>query len=123
MCVSWTSMCSSWTAFTATTTSRMPTTTNGVRTVSAWVRDANGNTSPAGTDTIGLDMTKPTNAAGPPLLVTLEGLITSRPSGEFGRGSERTVVVERFVGVHPGKGCPPVPRSPAAAAPAMGRPR
>jgi hypothetical protein len=34
-----------------------------------------------------------------------------------------TKVVERFVGVHPGKGCPPVPRSPAAAAPAMGRPR
>ena len=66
---------------------------------------------------------RPANAAGAPLLVTLEGLITSRPSAEFGRGPERTVVVERFVGVHPGQGCPPVPGSPTAAAPAMGRPR
>ena len=52
---------------------------------------------------------RPANAAGAPLLVTLEGLITSRPSAESARGPERTVVVERFVGVHPGQGCPPAP--------------
>jgi copper homeostasis protein (lipoprotein) len=52
---------------------------------------------------------RPANAPGAPLLVTLEGLITSRPSAESGRGPERTVVVERFVRVHPGQGCPPVP--------------
>jgi copper homeostasis protein (lipoprotein) len=52
---------------------------------------------------------RPANGAGAPLLVTLEGLITSRPSAEVGRGPERTVVVKRFVGVHPGQGCPPVP--------------
>ncbi len=50
----------------------------------------------------------PAGAAGEPLLVNLEGLIAQRPSAEPGRGPERTLVVERFVGVHPGKGCPPV---------------
>jgi uncharacterized lipoprotein YbaY/heat shock protein HslJ len=49
---------------------------------------------------------RPSAGAGRPLLVNLEGLIASRPSAEPGRGSQRTVVVERFVGVHPGKGCP-----------------
>jgi hypothetical protein len=63
MCVSWTSLCSSWTAYSATATSRIPTNASGTRTVSVWVRDANGNTSPPGTDTIGLDTTRPTNAA------------------------------------------------------------
>lgn len=48
----------------------------------------------------------PEGAAGKPLLVNLEGLITSRPSMETGRPPQRTLVVERFVGVHPGKGCP-----------------
>lgn len=47
----------------------------------------------------------PAGAAGRPLLVNLEGLIANRPSAEPGRGPERTLVVERFVGVHPGKGC------------------
>lgn len=48
----------------------------------------------------------PAGAAGTPLLVNLEGLITSRPSAEPGRPPQRTLVVERFVGVHPGQGCP-----------------
>ena len=41
-----------------------------------------------------------------PLLVNLEGLITNRPSAEPGQPPQRTLVVERFVGVHPGRGCP-----------------
>ena len=49
---------------------------------------------------------QPLGAAGQPMLVNLEGLITSRHSAEPGSGPERTLVVERFVGVHPGKGCP-----------------
>jgi uncharacterized lipoprotein YbaY len=44
--------------------------------------------------------------AGQPLLADLEGLITMRPSAEPGRPPQRTLVVERFLGVHPGKGCP-----------------
>ncbi len=48
----------------------------------------------------------PAGAAGKPTLVNLEGVITSRPSMEPGRPPQRTLVVERFVGVHPGKGCP-----------------
>jgi len=48
----------------------------------------------------------PAGAAGTSLLVNLEGLISSRPSMETGRPPLRTLVVERFVGVHPGKGCP-----------------
>lgn len=48
----------------------------------------------------------PAGAAGKPTLVNLEGLITSRPSMETGRPPQRTLVVERFVGVHSGKGCP-----------------
>ncbi|QVL53050.1 MAG: META domain-containing protein [Cyanobium sp. M30B3] len=49
---------------------------------------------------------RPAHAPGQPLLVNLEGLITSRPSAEPGRGPLRTLVVERFVGVHPGRSCP-----------------
>jgi uncharacterized lipoprotein NlpE involved in copper resistance len=49
---------------------------------------------------------RPGAAAGSPLLVNLEGLITTRPSAEPGRPPVRTLVVKRFVGVHPGKGCP-----------------
>ena len=48
----------------------------------------------------------PTGAAGKPMLVNLEGLITSRPSMEDGSPPQRTLVVERFVGMHPGQGCP-----------------
>jgi len=48
----------------------------------------------------------PAGGAGRPLLVNLEGQIANRPSAEPGRVPERTLVVERFVGVHPGKGCP-----------------
>jgi uncharacterized lipoprotein YbaY len=54
----------------------------------------------------------PAGGAGRPLLVNLEGLITNRPSAEPGRRPERTLVVERFVGVHPGKGCPQSPQTP-----------
>ncbi len=49
---------------------------------------------------------RPAGAAGQPLLVHLEGLITERPSAEPSQPPRRTVVVERFVGVHPGRGCP-----------------
>ncbi|MCS5699466.1 META domain-containing protein [Cyanobium sp. FGCU-52] len=49
---------------------------------------------------------QPPGAAGQPMLVNLEGLITQRPSAEPGRGSERTLVVDRFVSVHPGQACP-----------------
>jgi len=48
----------------------------------------------------------PPGKAGQPLLVNLEGLITQRPSMEPFQGPVRTLVVERFVGVHPGRGCP-----------------
>ena len=43
---------------------------------------------------------------GQPLLVNLKGLITIRPSAEPGQPPQRTLVVERFVGGHPGQGCP-----------------
>lgn len=49
---------------------------------------------------------RPGAAAGAPLLVHLEGLITLRPAAEAGRPAERTLVVERFVGVRAGEGCP-----------------
>jgi copper homeostasis protein (lipoprotein) len=49
----------------------------------------------------------PAGAAGKPMLVNLEGLITNRPSAEPGQPPQRTLVVERFVGVHPGQGCSP----------------
>jgi len=51
------------------------------------------------------------DAPGEPLLVNLKGLIGNRPSAEPGRPPLRTLVVERFVAVHPGQGCP----EPAAA--------
>ena len=57
----------------------------------------------------------PTGAAGRPLLVNLEGQITRRPSAEPGRPQERSLVVERFVGVHPDKGCSQPPTSAASA--------
>lgn len=50
---------------------------------------------------------QPSAGAGTSLLVNLEGMITDRPSPEPGRKAERTLVVERFLGVHPGKTCPP----------------
>ncbi|WP_411875302.1 META domain-containing protein [Vulcanococcus limneticus] len=49
---------------------------------------------------------QPAERRGQPLLVNLEGLITNRPSAEPGQPPQRTLVVERFVGVHPGRGCP-----------------
>ena len=48
---------------------------------------------------------QPAERRGQPLLVNLEGLITNRPSAEPGQPPQRTLVVERFVGVHPGRGC------------------
>ncbi|MCS5694129.1 META domain-containing protein [Cyanobium sp. FGCU-6] len=59
----------------------------------------------------------PAGTAGRPLLVNLEGLIAARPSAEPGRAPERSLVVERFVGVHPGKRCPQAPGAPTARAP------
>ncbi len=60
-------------------------------------------------------------SAGQPLLVNLEGLISQRPSAEPGQGLRRTLVVERFVGVHPGEGCPKTDGAAMpAAAPAPG---
>jgi copper homeostasis protein (lipoprotein) len=49
---------------------------------------------------------QPAESRGEPMLVNLEGLITSRPSAEPGRDPVRTLVVERFVHLHPGQGCP-----------------
>jgi len=49
---------------------------------------------------------RPADAPGQPLLVNLEALISNRPSAEPGRGPVRTLVVERFVAIHPGQGCP-----------------
>ena len=49
---------------------------------------------------------QPADRRGQPLLVNLEGLITNRPSAEPGQPPQRTLVVERFVRVHPGQGCP-----------------
>jgi copper homeostasis protein (lipoprotein) len=62
---------------------------------------------------------QPADRRGQPLLVNLEGLITSRPSAEPGQPPQRTLVVERFVGVHPGQGCPqPNPSANTSSAPA-----
>jgi len=58
---------------------------------------------------------QPADRRGQPLLVNLEGLITNRPSAEPGRPPQRTLVVERFVGVHPGQGCPKANTSSAPA--------
>ena len=57
----------------------------------------------------------PAGAAGQPVLVNLEGQITDRASAEPGLGLVRTLVVERFVGVHPGKSCPGHPSTAPAA--------
>ena len=59
---------------------------------------------------------QPAERRGQPLLVNLEGLITNRPSAEPGQPPQRTLVVERFVGVHPGRGCPQPNTSPKASA-------
>ena len=49
---------------------------------------------------------QPAESRGEPMLVKLEGLITRRLSAEPGRGPVPTLVVERFLGVHPGQSCP-----------------
>jgi hypothetical protein len=49
---------------------------------------------------------RPADAPGEPMLVNLEGMISNRPSAEPGRGLVRTLVVERFVALHPGQNCP-----------------
>jgi uncharacterized lipoprotein YbaY/heat shock protein HslJ/uncharacterized lipoprotein NlpE involved in copper resistance len=54
---------------------------------------------------------QPSAGAGRPLLVNLEGLIANRPSAEPGRPAQRSLVVERFVGVHPGSTCSQPPTS------------
>jgi uncharacterized lipoprotein YbaY/uncharacterized lipoprotein NlpE involved in copper resistance len=59
---------------------------------------------------------QPAERRGQPLLVNLEGLITNRASAEPGQPPLRTLVVERFVGVHPGRGCPQPNPSPSASA-------
>jgi hypothetical protein len=64
----------------------------------------------------------PRGGAGAPLLVNLEGLITSRPSAEPSQGPVRTLVVERFLGIHPARGCPPAPGVPSAVNPSSGPP-
>ncbi|MCP9773395.1 META domain-containing protein [Synechococcus sp. Tobar12-5m-g] len=50
---------------------------------------------------------RPADKPGQPLLVHLDGLITQRPSIEAGQPPGRTLVVEKFVNVLPGKVCPP----------------
>jgi len=64
----------------------------------------------------------PAGAAGQPLLVNLHGLITSRPSMELGQPPQRTLVVERLVGVHPGQGCGQAPAAATAAPRPMASP-
>jgi len=59
---------------------------------------------------------RPEDPRGQPLLVKVEGLITNRPSLEEGNPPPRTLVVERFVGMHPGQGCPQPNPSPNASA-------
>jgi len=49
------------------------------------------------------------------LLVSLEGLLTPRPSMEQNQPPRTTLVVERFVGVWPGKRCPAAPAANARA--------
>lgn len=65
---------------------------------------------------------QPAERRGQPLLVNLEGLITNRPSAEPGQPPQRTLVVERFVGVHPGRGCPQANPSPNASLAPAARP-
>ncbi|MCX5957756.1 MAG: YbaY family lipoprotein [Cyanobacteria bacterium] len=65
---------------------------------------------------------QPADRRGQPLLVNLEGLITSRPSAEPGQPPQRTLVVERFLGVHPGQGCPQPNTSPNASSAPASRP-
>ena len=65
---------------------------------------------------------QPAGRTGQPLLVNLEGLITNRPSAEPGQPPQRTLVVERFVGVHPGQGCPQPNTSPNASSAPASRP-
>ena len=64
----------------------------------------------------------PAGAAGKPMLVNLEGLITNRPSAEPGQPPQRTLVVERFVRVHPGQGCPQPNTSSAVRGPTAAHP-
>ena len=64
---------------------------------------------------------QPADRRGQPLLVNLEGLLTNRPSAEPGQAPQRTLVVERFVGVHPGQGCPQPNNSPNASSAAATR--
>lgn len=61
-------------------------------------------------------------AAGQPMLVNLEGRLTLRHSGEPGRPPQPTLVVERFVSVHPGERCPRANASPAPAPRPMNSP-
>ena len=49
---------------------------------------------------------RPAGRPGQPLLVSLEGLITQRPSMEQGQPPRRTLVVESFTALTPGQGCP-----------------
>jgi len=49
---------------------------------------------------------RPADAPGEPMLVNLKGLISKRPSAEPGRGLVLTLVVKRFVAIHPGQNCP-----------------
>ncbi len=65
---------------------------------------------------------QPVDRRGQPLLVNLEGLITNRPSAEPGQAPHRSLVVERFVGVHPGQGCPQPNTSPNASSAPASRP-
>ncbi|MCP9885619.1 META domain-containing protein [Synechococcus sp. ATX 2A4] len=52
---------------------------------------------------------RPADRPGQPLLVSLEGLITQRPSMEQGQPPRRTLVVESFTALTPGQGCPREP--------------
>ena len=59
---------------------------------------------------------KSTPQPGQPVLASLEGLITQRPSMEEGRPAQTTLVIERFVAVWPRESCGnPLADSPCAA--------
>jgi hypothetical protein len=60
MCLSSSASCTAWVSYASTVTATLPT-GSGTKTVNAWFRDTWGNVSAMASDTIGLDVTAPTN--------------------------------------------------------------
>ena len=57
--------------------------------------------------------------SGQPLLASLQGRITTRPSAEPGQPPRRTLVVETFRNIWPGQGCPPARLEPVSDRPPL----